>query len=52
MISQKEADTVARKIIEDDTLDMEEQMELLKELEKIPVLNMFKTIISKSIEKK
>ncbi len=34
MISQEEANVVARKIIDDDTLTMEEQMNLLKELEK------------------
>ena len=34
MITQEEANTVARKIMDDDTLTMTEQLELLKELEK------------------
>lgn len=34
MIRQEEADSIARKIMEDNTLSMSEQMALLKELEK------------------
>lgn len=34
MIKQEEANTIARKIMNDTTLTMTEQMELLKELEK------------------
>ena len=34
MIRQEEADSIARKIMEDNTLSMSEQMALLTELEK------------------